>query len=79
MRFWKVHATIAIEGSVEEMVLQYYVVETATGKQIEIDIESATNEDLTSTKEKWQSDWTSELSAIQSWKSMRRKQMLAKL
>ena len=42
------------------MVLQYYVVETATGKQIEIDIESATNEDLTSTKEKWQSDWTSE-------------------
>ena len=60
MRFWKVHATIAIEGSVEEMVLQYYVVETATGKQIEIDIESATNEDLTSTKEKWQSDWTSE-------------------
>lgn len=39
---------------------QYYVVETATGKQIEIDIESATNEDLTSTKEKWQSDWTSE-------------------
>lgn len=42
------------------MVLQYYVVENATGKQIEIDIESATNEDLTSTKEKWQSDWTSE-------------------
>ena len=42
------------------MVLQYYVVETATGKQIEIDIELATNEDLTSTKEKWQSDWTSE-------------------
>lgn len=34
------------------MVLQYYVVETAPGKQIEIDIESATNEDLTSTKEK---------------------------
>ena len=30
------------------MVLQYYVVENATGKQIEIDIESATNEDLTS-------------------------------
>ena len=28
------------------MVLQYYVVENATGKQIEIDIESATNEDL---------------------------------
>ena len=28
------------------MVLQSYVVETATGKQIEIDIESATNEDL---------------------------------
>ena len=45
------------------MVLQYYVVETATGKQIEIDIESATNEDLTSTKEKWQSDWTSEFIA----------------
>lgn len=42
------------------MVLQYYVVENTTGKQIEIDIESATNEDLTSTKEKWQSDWTSE-------------------
>lgn len=42
------------------MVLQYYVVENETGKQIEIDIESATNEDLTSTKEKWQSDWTSE-------------------
>ena len=42
------------------MVLQYYVVENATGKQIEIGIESATNEDLTSTKEKWQSDWTSE-------------------
>ena len=40
MRFWKVHATIAIEGSVEEMVLQYYVVENETGKQIEIDIES---------------------------------------
>lgn len=34
------------------MVLQYYVVENTTGKQIEIDIESATNEDLTSTKEK---------------------------
>ena len=28
------------------MVLQYYVVENTTGKQIEIDIESATNEDL---------------------------------
>lgn len=61
------------------MVLQYYVVENETGKQIEIDIESATNEDLTSTKEKWQSDWTSEFIRIQSWKSMRRKQMLAKL
>ena len=56
------------------MVLQYYVVETATGKQIEIDIESATNEDLTSTKEKWQSDWTSEFI-----RDPKRKRMLAKL
>ena len=61
------------------MVLQYYVVENETGKQIEIDIESATNEDLTSTKESGNLIGRVNLSAIQSWKSMRRKQMLAKL
>lgn len=48
------------------MVLQYYVVENATGKQIEIDIESATNEDLTSTKENGNLIGRVNLSATQS-------------
>ena len=48
------------------MVLQYYVVETATGKQIEIDIESATNEDLTSTRKSGNLIGRVNLSAIQS-------------
>ena len=56
------------------MVLQYYVGENETGKQIEIDIESATNE-----RKSGNLIGRVNLSAIQSWKSMRRKQMLAKL
>ena len=42
------------------VILQYYVVENATGKQIAIDVRPATKTDLASTKESWQSDWTSE-------------------
>lgn len=61
------------------MVLQYYVVENATGKQIEIDIESATNEDLTLQRKSGNLIGRVNLSATQSWKSMQRKQMLAKL
>lgn len=41
------------------MRLQYFVTETATQKQIWIEIEPALPEDLESTRKGWQSDWTS--------------------
>lgn len=39
------------------MLLQYYVTESVTGKQTNIEIEAATKEDLASTKNGWQTVW----------------------
>ena len=41
------------------MRLQYFVHENETGKRVEIEIEPALQGDLESTKDGWQSDWTS--------------------
>lgn len=42
------------------MVLQYFITEAITGRKIPIAIDHATTADLSSTKNFWQTDWTSE-------------------
>lgn len=42
------------------MFLQYYVTDSATGKQVNIEIEAASQADLDVTRNGWQTDWTSE-------------------
>lgn len=42
------------------MFLQYYVIDSATGKQVNIEIEAASQADLDVTRNGWQTDWTSE-------------------
>lgn len=42
------------------MVLQYFIIEAVTGRKIPIEIDRATAVDLSSTKNFWQTDWTSE-------------------
>ena len=39
------------------MILQYYITESSTGKQINIDIDAATAEDLKITQNGWQTVW----------------------
>ena len=39
------------------MILQYYVVESATGKPCNIEIDAASKEDLEATKNGWQTNW----------------------
>ena len=39
------------------MILQYYVVESTTGKPCNIEIDAASKEDLESTKNGWQTTW----------------------
>ena len=42
------------------MILQYFITETVTNRNVPIEIEHATAEDLANTKSYWQTDWTSE-------------------
>lgn len=42
------------------MFLQYYVTESATGKQVNIEIEAATRADLEVTKNGWQTVWNTD-------------------
>ena len=43
------------------MVLQYFVTVSDTGNKIPVEIDKSTADDLSATKENWQTDWTSEL------------------
>ena len=42
------------------MVLQYFVTVSDTGNKIPVEIDKSTADDLSATKENWQTDWTSE-------------------
>ena len=42
------------------MILQYFVTASDTGNKIPVEIDKSTADDLVATKEKWQTDWTSE-------------------
>ena len=39
------------------MVLQYYVIESATGKHINIEVDAASKDDLEITRSGWQTVW----------------------
>ena len=43
------------------MVLQYFVTVSDTGNKIPVEIDKSTADDLSATKENWQTDWTSEM------------------